>query len=135
MISPLTGIPRLRGARPDARPIRQDVLVVVAPPAAPDALADKSAYRPDLLAITVPPFEPTHLRLMYEQVAEHIQARIDAGELRPGQKMAPERDLAEEYGVAYNTVRKSVELLRERGLIVTMHGRGTYVAERPASTR
>ena len=30
-------------------------------------------------------------------------------------------------GVAYNTIRKSMELLRERGLIVTMHGRGTFV--------
>jgi GntR family transcriptional regulator len=87
-----------------------------------------------LLTMKVPPFEPTHLRLMYQQVAEHIEARIQAGELQPGQKMPPERDLATEYGVAYNTVRKSMELLRERGLIVTMHGRGTYVAERPASS-
>jgi GntR family transcriptional regulator len=83
-----------------------------------------------LLAMGVPPFQPTHLRLVYEQVAEHIAARIEAGELRPGQKMPPERDLATEYGVAYNTVRKAMKLLRERGLIVTMHGRGTYVAER-----
>jgi len=45
--------------------------------------------------------------------------------------MAPERDLAQEYGVAYNTVRKAMEILRGRGLIVTIHGRGTYVAERP----
>ncbi len=80
--------------------------------------------------MTVPPFKPTPLRLMYEQVAEHIAARIEAGELHPGQRMPPERDLAVEYGVAYNTVRKSMEILRERGLIITMHGRGTYVAER-----
>lgn len=41
--------------------------------------------------------------------------------------MPPERDVATEYGVAYNTVRKSMEMLRKQGLIVTMHGRGTYV--------
>jgi GntR family transcriptional regulator len=41
--------------------------------------------------------------------------------------MPPEGDVATEYGVAYNTIRKSMELLRERGLIVTMHGRGTFV--------
>jgi DNA-binding GntR family transcriptional regulator len=87
-----------------------------------------------VLTVNVPPFRPTPLRLMYEQVAEHIAARIEAGELAPGTKMAPERDLSTEYGVAYNTVRKAMELLRERGLIVTMHGRGTYVAERPASS-
>ena len=81
----------------------------------------------------VPPFSPTPLRLMYVQVAEHIAARIEAGELQPGTRLPPERDVAVEYGVAYNTVRKSMEILRERGLIVTMQGRGTFVNERPAS--
>ena len=79
--------------------------------------------------MSVPPFKPTQLRLMYEQVAEHIAARIEARELPPGSKLPPERDLAAEYGVAYNTVRRAMDVLRERGLIVTMHGRGTYVAE------
>jgi len=31
-------------------------------------------------------------------------------------------------GVAYDTVRRAAVLLRERGLIITVHGRGTYVA-------
>lgn len=75
----------------------------------------------------VAPFSADPLRLIYVQVAEHIAARIEAGELAGGQRMTPERDIAVEYGVAYNTIRKSMELLRERGLIVTMHGRGTYV--------
>jgi GntR family transcriptional regulator len=80
-----------------------------------------------LAPVPVPPFRPDPLRLIYVQVAEHIAARIEAGELAGGQRMAPERDVATEYGVAYNTIRKSMELLRERGLIVTMHGRGTFV--------
>ena len=83
-----------------------------------------------LLAMPVPPFEPTPLRLMYEQVAEHIAARIEAGELAPGSKLPPERELAGQYGVAYNTMRSAMEILRDRGLVVTMHGRGTYVTER-----
>jgi DNA-binding GntR family transcriptional regulator len=76
----------------------------------------------------VPPFEPDELKLMYVQVADHIAARIEAGELEQGRRLPPERDLAKEYGVAYNTVRRAMDVLRERGLIVTMHGRGTYVA-------
>ena len=83
-----------------------------------------------MLAMPVPPFEPTPLRLIYEQVAEHLAARIEAGELPSGSKLPPERELAEQYGVAYNTMRKATEILRDRGLIITMHGRGTYVAER-----
>ena len=42
--------------------------------------------------------------------------------------MPPERELAHDTGVAYDTVRRAAVLLRERGLIVTVHGRGTYVA-------
>ncbi len=82
------------------------------------------------MCVTVPPFEPTPLRLLYEQVADHLAARIDVGELAPGTKLPPERDLAEQYSVAYNTMRSAMDVLRARGLIVTMHGRGTYVAER-----
>jgi GntR family transcriptional regulator len=83
-----------------------------------------------LIMTEVPPWEPTRLRLLYEQVAEHVAARIEAGDLQPGQRLPPERDLAIEYGVAYHTVRNATKLLRERGLIVTIHGGGTYVAER-----
>ena len=35
---------------------------------------------------------------------------------------------ADEYGVAYVTVRQAMQVLREQGLIVTIHGRGTFVA-------
>ncbi len=48
--------------------------------------------------------------------------RIEAEELAGGQRLAPERDIATEYGVTYSTIRKSMELLREQGLIVTCTG-------------
>ena len=78
--------------------------------------------------MTVPPFEPDELQLMYEQVADHMALRIAAGEWQPGSRLPPERELASEYGCAYNTLRRAMSVLRERGLIITMHGRGTYVA-------
>ncbi|WP_458246330.1 GntR family transcriptional regulator [Streptomyces sp. MAI_2237] len=77
----------------------------------------------------VPEFNPQGPQLIYVAVADHIEARIRAGELRPGARLASERDLAQEYGVAYLTVRRAAGVLRERGLIVTVHGRGTYVAD------
>jgi GntR family transcriptional regulator len=61
----------------------------------------------------------------YVRVADLIAARIEAGELT--HKLPAERDLAEEYGVAYQTVRRSMEILRDRGLIITRQGRGTFV--------
>jgi len=43
-------------------------------------------------------------------------------------KLPSERALADEYEVACTTVRHAMQILRERGLIVTIHGRGTFVA-------
>jgi DNA-binding GntR family transcriptional regulator len=62
----------------------------------------------------------------YVQVADDVARRIDAGEITL--KLPSERALAEEYQVAYTTVRHAMQILRERGLIVTIHGRGTFVA-------
>jgi GntR family transcriptional regulator len=59
------------------------------------------------------------------QVADDIERRITEGEI--SMKLPSERSIAEEYGVAYTTVRHATAVLRERGLIVTVHGRGTYV--------
>jgi GntR family transcriptional regulator len=61
----------------------------------------------------------------YVQVADDIQRRIAKGEISA--KLPSERSFAEEYGVAYTTVRHAMAVLRERGTIVTVHGRGTYV--------
>ncbi|TFV33379.1 GntR family transcriptional regulator [Streptomyces sp. T1317-0309] len=77
----------------------------------------------------VPDFDPQGPQLIYVAVADHIEARIRTGDLQPGARLPAERDLAQEYGVAYLTVRRAAQVLRERGLIVTVHGRGTYVSE------
>jgi len=76
-----------------------------------------------------PPIDPTRPVHVYVQVADHIAARIASGDLRPGARLPAERDLAAEYGVSTDTVRRAVAVLRERGLIVTLTGRGSYVAE------
>jgi len=65
--------------------------------------------------------------LAYVRVADDVAARIASGELAPGARLRAERDLAEHYGVAYGTMRKAMAVLRERGLIETIHGRGTFV--------
>ena len=61
----------------------------------------------------------------YMQVADDVERRIHDGEITA--KLPAERELAEEYSVAYTTVRHAMEVLRERGLIITRHGRGTFV--------
>lgn len=65
--------------------------------------------------------------LQYMRVANDIEIRIRSGELAPGARLLSEKDLAIYYGVAYLTVRHAVAILRERGLVETVRGRGTYV--------
>ena len=81
--------------------------------------------------MAVPPYKADPLKLAYVQVADHIAARIEAGEFPPETRLPPERELADEYGVAYNTLRRSMDVLRERGLVITLRGHGNYVARKP----
>ncbi|MFB6554474.1 winged helix-turn-helix domain-containing protein [Streptomyces sp. NPDC056405] len=77
------------------------------------------------------PIDPNKIAYVYMQVADHIAARIASGELRPGARLPGERDLGEEYEVAYLTARRAVRELRERGLVVTLPAKGTFVAYPP----
>ena len=72
------------------------------------------------------PVNPYGREHSYVQVADDIARRIGIGEI--SLKLPSERALADEYQVAYTTVRHAMQILRERGLIVTIHGRGTFVA-------
>jgi GntR family transcriptional regulator len=65
--------------------------------------------------------------LAYVRVAEDVEARIRSGELKPGARLLAERTLAEFYSVSYDTVRHAMKLLRDKGFIETIHGRGTFV--------
>jgi len=66
----------------------------------------------------------------YVQVANAIAARISTGEARG--RLPDGRHLAGEFGVAYQTVRHSLQVLHDRGLVVTRPGSGTFVVH-PAS--
>ena len=80
----------------------------------------------------VPAFDPAagEPAYLYARVADHIAARIAAGELAPGARLPGERDLAAEYGVALGTARRAVEELRSRGLAITLPAKGTFIAKR-----
>jgi GntR family transcriptional regulator len=71
------------------------------------------------------PVDPYGSEYAYVQVADDLQRRIAESEIST--KLPSERSIAEEYGVAYTTVRHATAVLRERGVIVTVHGRGTFV--------
>jgi hypothetical protein len=62
------------------------------------------------------------------QTADYVGQLIEAGELARGQKLPAERDLAIQWGIRYGTARRAVRELRERGLVVSRVGKGTFVA-------
>ncbi|MGH3158841.1 MAG: GntR family transcriptional regulator [Streptosporangiaceae bacterium] len=64
------------------------------------------------------------------QVARDIEGDIKAGRLPPDTRLPGEVDLSRQYGVARMTVRRAVAQLRAIGLVVTVHGRGSFVAPR-----
>jgi len=74
---------------------------------------------------------------VYAQIAAWLRARVLAGEFVPGEDPLPsEADLVGLFGVARDTARNAVAMLRDEGLVVTIPQRGTYaVAEedRPRS--
>jgi GntR family transcriptional regulator len=61
----------------------------------------------------------------YRQLAAILRQLIADGELAG--RLPGERYLAADYGVAVGTVRKAIAVLRDEGLVETVHGWGSYV--------
>ncbi|WFB08344.1 winged helix-turn-helix domain-containing protein [Streptomyces sp. LX-29] len=73
---------------------------------------------------------PTHdSRPPYQQAADALRAEIKAGKIRPGEQLPSHRELQERFGVANMTARSALRVLRDEGLIYTVQGRGSYVAD------
>lgn len=66
-----------------------------------------------------------------ERLAADLRQQIESGELQPGDQLPTVAVLAKRYKVSTATVSKALRTLKDEGLIVTRHGWGTHVAERP----
>ncbi|WP_137991291.1 GntR family transcriptional regulator [Streptomyces vilmorinianum] len=69
---------------------------------------------------------------VYVRVADQVEAEIRSGQLPYGARLPNERAMAAAYGVAPGTARRAVQELRERGLVVTLPNKGTFVLRPPA---
>ena len=65
---------------------------------------------------------------VYEQVVEQIRQQIMLGTLKEGEGLPSVRNLANELRISALTVKKAYDKLEEDGLVITVHGKGTYVA-------
>jgi DNA-binding GntR family transcriptional regulator len=64
-----------------------------------------------------------------EQIVEDMADRIATGEYQPGDQLPSYRELAVDYNVSHTTIATAIRILRWRGLVVGVPGRGTFVAE------
>src|SRR5687768_977008 len=71
----------------------------------------------------------------YLQIAGYIRDQIVRGDLKPGEEVPSERELAASWGVARPTAARALESLRVQGLVVSIQGSGTYVRESGAAPR
>ncbi|MFB9073145.1 FadR/GntR family transcriptional regulator [Citricoccus parietis] len=68
------------------------------------------------------PFASVRPRRAVDDIIEQIRGRIQSNELKPGQKLPSERELAEQMGVSRNTVREAIRMLEVSGLVTLKKG-------------
>lgn len=66
---------------------------------------------------------------IYYQLQEHLKTKIENGELKSGDPIPSEREMAEKYEISRMTVRQAVNNLVNEGLLTRSKGRGTFVAD------
>ena len=66
---------------------------------------------------------------LYFQVAQHLEQMIESGELPMGTRLENETDLADQLGLSRPTMRRAIEYLVGRGLLVRKRGIGTQVVQ------
>jgi GntR family transcriptional regulator len=65
---------------------------------------------------------------LYKSVQRNLMEQLASGELKPGQLIPSERQLATEFSVSIGTLRKAIDELVEQRILIRQQGRGTYVA-------
>jgi GntR family transcriptional repressor for pyruvate dehydrogenase complex len=73
------------------------------------------------------PFQPIKPKKVSSQIAEQIRESILAGEFSPGDRLPPERELAELFGVSRPSVREALNMLAASGLVSSYQGGGTVI--------
>ncbi|HSP17826.1 MAG TPA: FadR/GntR family transcriptional regulator [Thermoanaerobaculia bacterium] len=66
-----------------------------------------------------------------DQVVRHVAILIERGELKPGDRLPPERELAQDLGVSRPTVRAGLHALAAMGVTDSRQGAGTFITEGP----
>ena len=77
--------------------------------------------------------EPAAHSQLTLQVVEHVRGLISSGQLRPGDRLPPERELARELKISRSSLRAGIGFLSAMGVLKSRHGAGTFVSTGPAA--
>ena len=66
---------------------------------------------------------------IYEQIVQQIEKYVALGVLKPAEQIPPIRDMATMLGINPNTVKKAYSILEQKGVIVTLSTKATYITE------
>src|SRR5436309_8887690 len=72
----------------------------------------------------------THSQLTM-QVVDHVRALIGSGEVHPGDRLPPERELARKLKISRSSLRAGIGFLSAMGVLKSRHGAGTFVSSGP----
>lgn len=75
------------------------------------------------------PLEPVGRKRLYEHIVDQIMKAVASQELKPGDRLPPERELAESLGVSRSALREAITTLVAAGVLEARHGSGVYVAQ------
>src|SRR5215471_9293408 len=73
--------------------------------------------------------EPVRSTRIYEEIVKQVKVLITEGKLKSGDRLPPERELAEKFMVSRTSVREALRSLESRGLIEIRAGEGAFVRD------
>lgn len=74
-------------------------------------------------------WDPDELTPKYLRICRVITEGIEAGQLRPGEALPSQKEMAEHFGVTLMTLRQALRVLADQEHLRIEHGRGTFVAD------
>ncbi len=76
------------------------------------------------------PIKPLNVTRLSDQIVQQLETMILEGSFKPGDRLPPERQLAEQLGVSRPSLREAIQKLSARGLLTARQGGGTFVTSR-----
>ena len=78
-----------------------------------------------------PSFKPVRSRRIFEEICASVRQQLITGEIKPGDRLPAERDLAEQFAVSRTAVREAMRALEIAGIVVLRNGRhgGAFITE------